>query len=229
MVAVATGRPITADLAVGPDLSTLRWSTRRDGDEDDEVAAVDQAMSWLVDFDAAAEQVGMALRLPVAGPVDLLLVTGRPRRGAGRGASLAALLDAQRYTAGLGFVDPGTLTNNTEDGPAGWSSAGGRVAGAPPSGPPAPGTSGALAASASRDTTPGRCRARRLTADDAPGRAMSTRAVAGDVGVLAAAVRGGCALADDATGRATTRGASCGPAARCRRCAWVASRTGCCP
>ncbi|KQY24720.1 hypothetical protein ASD16_04235 [Cellulomonas sp. Root485] len=138
VVAVATGRPITADLAVGPDLS----SPLVDEEDDDEVAAVDQAMSWLVDFDTA-EQVGMALRLPVSGPVDLLLVTGV--RDAG--ADVAQLLDAQRYSEGLAFLTPETLTNNTEDEAAGWSSA---AAGSwpPPSGPPAPGTSGVLAASA---------------------------------------------------------------------------------
>ena len=57
-------------------------------------------MQWLVDFDAA-EDIGMALRLPVAGPVDLLLVTGVRDAGPDDGAAaLAALLDAQRFTAG---------------------------------------------------------------------------------------------------------------------------------
>ena len=79
-----TGRPITADLAVGPDLS----SPLVDDEDDDEVAAVDQAMSWLVDFDTA-EEVGMALRLPVSGPVDLLLVTGVRDGSADDGATAA--------------------------------------------------------------------------------------------------------------------------------------------
>lgn len=140
VVAVATGRPITTDLAVGPDLS----SPLVDDEDDDEVAAVDEAMSWLVDFDTA-EEVGMALRLPVSGPVDLLLVTGVREGSTPDG--VVPLLDAQRYSEGLAFLDPETPTNNSEDEAAGWSSA---TPGSwpPPSGPAAPGTSGALAATA---------------------------------------------------------------------------------
>ena len=74
-----------------------------DGDDDDEVAAVDTAMHWLVDFDTA-EDIGMALRLPVAGPVDLLLVTGvreggpeRRRRGARRPPRRATLHRRARH------------------------------------------------------------------------------------------------------------------------------------
>ena len=122
LVAVATGRPITADPAVGPDIDAPLVHPEFDGDDNDEVAAVDTAMHWLVDF-ATAEAIGMALRLPVDGPVDVLLVTGVRDGDPTVGADgLAALLDAQRFTAGLGIVGPGTLTNNTEGMPAGWSS-----------------------------------------------------------------------------------------------------------
>ncbi len=123
VVAVATGRPITGDPAVGPDSDAPLVHPTVDGDEDNEVAAVDSAMHWLVEFDAAVD-IGMALRLPVDAPVDLLLVTGVRQGGPDDGASaLAALLDAQRFTAGLGIVEQGTLTNNTDGAPAGWSSA----------------------------------------------------------------------------------------------------------
>ena len=123
MVATATGRPITGDPAVGPGLDVPLVHPTVDDDEDHEVAAVDVGMNWLVDFDAA-EDIGMALRLPVSGPVDLLLVSGVRAAGPDDGAAaLAALLDAQRYTCGLGFVEPGTPTNNTDGAPAGWSSA----------------------------------------------------------------------------------------------------------
>ena len=71
IVAVGTGRPITIDPAVGPDLAAPLVQQ----DDDDEVAAIDAGMNWLVDFEDA-EELGMALRLPVSGPVDLLLVTG---------------------------------------------------------------------------------------------------------------------------------------------------------
>ena len=142
VVAVATGRPITIDPAVGPDLAEPL--VHSDGDE---VAAIDAGMNWLVDY-TAAEELGMALRLPVSGPVDLLLVTGVRESGADEGAKeLAALLDAQRYSEGLGFLAPETPTNNAEGGDSGWSSAAAGSWTARPE-PPDPGTSGALAATA---------------------------------------------------------------------------------
>jgi hypothetical protein len=85
-------------------------------DENSEVAAIDQRMNWLVDF-AAAEAIGMALRLPVSGPVDLLLVSGVRGEAPDAGAQgFAALLDSQRFTAGLGFVEPATLTSPAATG-----------------------------------------------------------------------------------------------------------------
>ena len=118
VLAVATGAPITIDPAVGPDLAAPLV-----GDADDhEVAAVDTGMNWLVDF-AAAEQLGMAVRLPVTGPVDLLVATGvrgvDPAAGA---VQLAALLQAQRYSAGLGFLPPEAPTNNSDAAGSAWSS-----------------------------------------------------------------------------------------------------------
>ena len=114
LLAVVTGAEITADLAVGPDLDAPLVQA-----EGDEVAAIDAGMNWLVDF-GAAERAGMALRLPVAGPVDLLLVTGV---GDGDDAdAMAGLLAAQRYTEGLAFLAPETTTNNAEQRASGWSS-----------------------------------------------------------------------------------------------------------
>ena len=114
ITAVVTGAPVTPDLAVGPDLNAPLVRA-----ESDEVAAIDTGMNWLVDF-AAAERAGMALRLPVAGPIDLLVVTGV---GDDDGAeALRALLAAQRYTEGLAFLAPETTTNNAEQRPSGWSS-----------------------------------------------------------------------------------------------------------
>lgn len=123
VVAVATGRPITADPAVGPDIDAPLVQPPGDGEDDSELAAVDTAMQWLVDFNVAVD-IGMALRLPVEGPVDLLLVAGVREGEPDIGAeALAALLDAQRFTAGVAIVDPGTPTNNTDTAPAGWPSA----------------------------------------------------------------------------------------------------------
>ncbi|WP_199424366.1 hypothetical protein [Actinotalea solisilvae] len=147
VVAVATGRPITADPAVGPDLAAPLVHAEDGGEGDDEVAAVDEAMSWLVDF-ATAEEIGMALRLPVAGPVDLLLVTGVREGAPGKGADgLARLLEAQRFSEGLALLAPGTPTNNAEDAPSGWSSAA-RGTWSPHPAAPSPGTPAARAAAA---------------------------------------------------------------------------------
>ncbi len=142
VVAVGTGRPITIDPAVGPDLDAPLVQ-----DEGEEVAAIDAGMNWLVDF-ADAEELGMALRLPVSGPVDLLLVTGvRDTDAAGGAKLLAAQLEAQRYGEGLGFVIPETRTNNAEGGTSGWSSAAAGSWAARPA-EPAAGTNAALAGAA---------------------------------------------------------------------------------
>ena len=108
VLAIATGRDIVADLAVGPDLTAPVTI-------DDEQPAIDDGMRWMIDFDRA-EQVGMALRLTVPIPpvVDLLLVTGVSARD--RSADVAAQLDAHHYTDGLAFLPAGTPTNNTAAG-----------------------------------------------------------------------------------------------------------------
>ena len=124
VVAVATGRPITADPAVGPGHRRTAGAPDLDDDDDDEVAAVDTAHALARRLrrgrghrHGAAAAGGRAGR-PAAGD-------GRPRRAGPTTApqALGALLDAQRFTAGLGIVEPGTLTNNTDGAPAGWSSA----------------------------------------------------------------------------------------------------------
>ncbi len=108
---------------------------------------IDQAMNWLVDF-RAAEDLGMALRLAVSGPVDVLLVTGvRASDGDDGATELAALLKAQRYSEGLGFLSPETRTNNADGGSSGWSSADAGSWTARPA-EPAPDSFGALVATA---------------------------------------------------------------------------------
>ncbi|MCW3157699.1 hypothetical protein [Micropruina sonneratiae] len=120
VVAVASGAPITADPPVGPDLSAPLVAA----EDDHETAAVDAGMHWLVDF-AEAERLGLAVRLPVSTPVDLLLATGVGGQDASAGADrLAALLAAQRYSAGLGLLLPETPTNNSEASGSGWASTG---------------------------------------------------------------------------------------------------------
>ena len=81
---------------------------------------------WLVDLDAAIA-VGMAVRIPMAGPdlrVDQLFVLGVNAAVASADAAqrMDAALRAHQYTKGLGFLPPGTPTNNTEATRSAWSS-----------------------------------------------------------------------------------------------------------
>ncbi len=118
-VLAATGAPIPALLAVGPDPTAPARAA------DDSTPAVDDGMRWMVDF-AAAEAIGMGIRLPVSAAllqagIDSLLVFGvdattDPAAGA---ADMAALLDAHHYTDGLAFVPLGTPTNNSAERRAG--------------------------------------------------------------------------------------------------------------
>ncbi|MFF0174177.1 hypothetical protein [Micromonospora profundi] len=115
----AQSAPVRRPLVVGPspvaDLTSLG----------DDQPPVDEASRWLVDFQAAVD-AGMAMRIPLPlqmaqGGIDRLVVFGvdtdetvAPETPAGRGARiLGELFDAHFHTHGLGFVPPGTPTNNT--------------------------------------------------------------------------------------------------------------------
>src|SRR5205823_5404394 len=106
-VAVAIGRDIEPNLAIGPDLNA-------EVTIDHEQPAVDEGMRWMVDFDRA-ENAGMALRLTLPTPaVDVLLVAGVAKDD--QSAAFAAQLDAHRFTDGLAFLPPASPTNNTAAG-----------------------------------------------------------------------------------------------------------------
>lgn len=87
----------------------------------------DDACRWLVDLDAAIA-VGMAVRIALPGPdlaVDQLFVLGvcaqiAPADAASR---LQSAFLAHQYTNGLGFLPPGTPTNNTPASRSAWQSA----------------------------------------------------------------------------------------------------------
>ena len=201
-------RPITADLAVGPDLSVPLVHDEHGDDEDDEVAAVDRAMSWLVDF---AHRGG---RRHGAAPPGLRAGGPAPghrrprRRGADGAGDLATLLDAQRYSEGLAFLDPETPTNNAEGAPSGWSSA------APGTWAPTPrGLRRAhrdrARALATRPSLPGGS-----DADESARRGDEHRPVAVHLGLLAAAARGG---------RPRRRRVGAGPRATVRPAGWAAA------
>jgi hypothetical protein len=146
------GRPVPDDLALGPDAAQADTWLQRDPVTGRLVAA--ESLKWLIDFDAA-EQVGMALRIPLSAPFDTqgfdrLLVIGV--RGAAAGddgpKTLEALLAKHRYDRGCSIVRNGTPTNNTESARSGWQPASTEAAqlftieDAPPSIAPQPGVLG---------------------------------------------------------------------------------------
>ncbi|HSI93554.1 MAG TPA: hypothetical protein VK925_08635, partial [Jiangellaceae bacterium] len=120
LLSFATGADIQPDLPVGPDLDAPLLPS-----EDGPV--VDAGMAWMVDF-AKAELAGMALRLPLPGPitraqVDVLLVSGVRADDPSVGAeAYADLLAAQRFTDGLSFLAPGTPSNNSTEERSGYAS-----------------------------------------------------------------------------------------------------------
>ena len=87
----------------------------------------DAASRWLVDLDAAIA-AGMAVRIPLPGPnfnIDQLFVLGVSARlsSADAAARLETALIAHQYTNGLGFLPPGSPTNNTDSVRSAWQSA----------------------------------------------------------------------------------------------------------
>ncbi|MFJ1596539.1 hypothetical protein [Streptomyces sp. NPDC088261] len=114
-VRVTAAADVPRPLTVGPDPAADLTAL------DPASPPVDDATKWLVDF-AAAEAVGMAVRLPrrvgaldgyrrlVAHGVRHTDATSGP---AGAAAELDELFEAQFHTRGLGFVPPGAASNNT--------------------------------------------------------------------------------------------------------------------
>jgi hypothetical protein len=117
----AWGAPIPDQVRVGP---SPRVAPSAPAGE----LALEPELRWMVDFETARTQ-GMALKVPLAAPYsagfDRLIVIGVKQSIAGKSittpaqlasesaARLEQLLDAHHYTHGLGFVTPGTPTNNT--------------------------------------------------------------------------------------------------------------------
>ena len=119
-VQAVAGRPIVADLAVGPDPRSPEAEVP--GDQ----AAIDPGMTWMIDF-AEAEATGMALRVPMSAAtlatgIDSLFVlgVGTSSSPADVSAALIRLLDAHHYTDGLSFVRTGTPSNNTAEERSGY-------------------------------------------------------------------------------------------------------------
>lgn len=124
VVLAVEGLPITRPLAVGPDPKAAALDPASAAARG-EAPAVDEGMRWMIDFDAA-KSAGMALSIPVpaatlAAGLDSLFVLGVAVSvdAAAGAAQLARALDAHHYTDGLGFLRPGTPSNNTAERGAG--------------------------------------------------------------------------------------------------------------
>ena len=116
------GRVIPPSLALGPDLATLGPEAI---DPTGDHLPWTELSRWLIDFDEA-ERLGMAVRVALPeGPLsfDLVTAVGIAAADPGTGvARMSSALRAQYYTKGLGFLPPGTPTNNTAASRSGWSS-----------------------------------------------------------------------------------------------------------
>lgn len=123
------GKQIPGELAVGPDPREFGVAVPGEG------APVDEGMRWMVDFEAAV-RVGMALRIKLPaearGRLDRLVVLGLKTMPAVTGGEraedrtarlLTELLEAHRYTRGLGFLEEGAATNNTRTDTTGFDPA----------------------------------------------------------------------------------------------------------
>ena len=121
-VLLEVGAPIPDDLPV-----SLAPDDTPAPPPDVETLPIHEGMRWMVDF-TEAERVGMGVRIPLPpdladGALDLLVVFGvkgaiTPQAAAD---TLEAQLDAQHFTRGLAFIEPGTPTNNTAEAPSGVS------------------------------------------------------------------------------------------------------------
>ena len=124
-----TSKDVRKLLAVGPNPQAAALSAEAEAAvKRGELLAIDGDMKWMVDFDEA-ESAGMAMRITVpsatlAAGLDSLVVFGVCAflTGAQAANQLADLFDAHHYTDGLGFLQPGTPTNNTEERRTGYGS-----------------------------------------------------------------------------------------------------------
>jgi hypothetical protein len=118
---VAWGREIPTPLHCSPDLANL--VAFEGGDES---LPVDEAMSWMVDYERAVG-VGMAMTVDVSdvviGDDGLTLFVAGIRGEQNNEAALLTLLEAHHYSDGLDVMAQGTPTNNTDEAIAGWSAA----------------------------------------------------------------------------------------------------------
>ncbi len=123
-----TGNQIPENLALGPEPDFDAEGQPEEPEEDNDPLRHDEGLNWMVDYQEAL-RAGMAVEIPygaenghVEQGVDQLFVVGiRPSDDAPSGAaSMLKLMEAHHYTSGLGIIQQGTPTNNTEDASSGY-------------------------------------------------------------------------------------------------------------
>ncbi|HEY3210693.1 MAG TPA: hypothetical protein VGL18_13055 [Actinomycetota bacterium] len=121
------GALIPDDLEVGPD--PLRADETFSRDESTGRLKLGDEIRWLIDFDEAVK-VGMGLLIPLELPreangFDRIVVLGiRFSSGPHTNAALVArLIEAQRFSRGIGLAPQGTPTNNTDAARSGLTTA----------------------------------------------------------------------------------------------------------
>jgi len=113
-VTAVKSKPVQSDSAVLGDFDNL------------EEGLFDERSKWMHDFEAALNS-GFAVEIPLSPDLkngcDRLIVVGLKRAAPDDSQTiLEKLIDAHHYSSGLGFVEPGTPTNNTDEVRSSFSS-----------------------------------------------------------------------------------------------------------
>ncbi len=122
----ATGAPIAASIAFGPDPQLLAGVIDRDPATGK--ILTDPALAWLVDYDKAVE-AGLAVTMPIdpqsaSTGFDRVVALGVKYSASTEEttALVERLLEDHHFTDGIGVAPQGTPTNNTSDVASGFSS-----------------------------------------------------------------------------------------------------------
>jgi len=114
--------PAHATWTVSPEARQLSLLANPDGESaGGDATLFAEKAAWISDF-AEAERLGLAVKIPGVGDrYSRLIVIGLNNGSAEQGASdLTELIEAHRFSSGIGLVPYGTPTNNTADARSGY-------------------------------------------------------------------------------------------------------------
>ncbi len=123
-----TGGEILDSLKLGPNPNPEDEEIPENEEDDINLMDVDEGLKWMLDYQEAL-RVGMAVEIPfgeefghVEQGIDQLFVIGvKASKNEKSGAlSMQKLMEAHRFTSGLGFIRQGTPTNNTKEASSGY-------------------------------------------------------------------------------------------------------------